>query len=366
GSCDDYYPFERALGAASFSLHACTESAILLDIRDETVLRFFKRRGNWLLSHDETGRLSNHQALSALSLYKVYLLTEKRFLEGALKRLKRVFEWQSEEGWFQEYEGCDPGYHTLTIDFLAKYYAKSKDDTVLEPLRKAIEFASYFIHPDGSYGGEYGSRNTFNFYPHGFELMGRIYPLATQITDRFLLGIKSGKRAYLEDERIFFHTVVNFLQAYIDYNDNRSGSLEERGDFVRDFDKAGIYVRSEKSSYAVISTAKGGVVKLFKNGEHLYSDNGLIARLRNFSIVVTHQVDRYETNIDKMRVEVSGQFGFIRPRFANPLKFILFRIGLLVLGRFSSNLIRGVLQRMLITGKRKAPIAFKRTFVFGD
>ncbi len=277
-----------------------------------------------------------------------------------------MFEWQSEEGWFQEYEGCDPGYHTLTIDFLAKYYAKSKDDTVLEPLRKAIEFASYFIHPDGSYGGEYGSRNTFNFYPHGFELMGRIYPLATQITDRFLLGIKSGKRAYLEDERIFFHTVVNFLQAYIDYNDNRSGSLEERGDFVRDFDKAGIYVRSEKSSYAVISTAKGGVVKLFKNGEHLYSDNGLIARLRNFSIVVTHQVDRYETNIDKMRVEVSGQFGFIRPRFANPLKFILFRIGLLVLGRFSSNLIRGVLQRMLITGKRKAPIAFKRTFVFGD
>jgi hypothetical protein len=367
GSTDDYYPYERALGASCFPLLACTESCILLHIRDEKILEFFKRRGRWLINHNESGKLSNHQVLCALCLYNIHIITgEKEFLEGAKRRIELVLSWQSDEGWFQEYEGADPGYQTFTIDFLAKYYQKSKDQVLLEPLKSAIDFSSYFAHPDGSYGGEYGSRNTFNFYPHGFEIMGRVYPLATQITDRFLYGVRNGKKAYIEDERIFFHTVANYLQSYLDYNEAREGSLDGRVDFVKHFQKAGIYVRKGKSSYVIISLAKGGVVKAFSSEKHLYSDNGLIARLRSGRLVVTHHVDRYKSEISGNRVEVSGSFGLVKLKLPTPLKFVLFRIGLLTLGRLSSNLVRTLLQKMLITGKKRVPIWFKRTFEFED
>ena len=367
GSADDYYPYERALGASCFPLLACTESCILLDIRDEKILEFFKRRGRWLIDHNESGKLSNHQALCALCLYNIYIITGgKEFLEGAKKRIELVLNWQCDEGWFQEYEGADPGYQTFTIDFLAKYYQKSRDDILLEPLKRAIDFSSYFTHPDGSYGGEYGSRNTFNFYPDGFEIMGRTDTLATQITDRFLYGVRNGKRAYVDDERIFFHTVANYLQAYLDYNEAREGSLDERGDFVKHFQKAGIYIRKEKSRYVIISLSKGGVIKAFSSGRHLYSDNGLIARLTNGRLVVTHHIDKYKTEISENAVEVSGSFGLVKLKLPTPFKFVLFRIGLLTLGRFSSNLVRTLLQKMLITGKKSMPFWFKRTFVFED
>ena len=127
GSCDDYFPYERAMGAVAFSLYACSESALLLDIREPDVMRFFSRRAGWLADRQESGKLSNHHALTALALYTVHLLTgEEQFLTAANKRLEQLFDWQTEEGWFPEYEGCDPGYLSATIDFLAKYYQKNR------------------------------------------------------------------------------------------------------------------------------------------------------------------------------------------------------------------------------------------------
>ena len=48
-------------------------------------------------------------------------------------------------------------------------------------LHKMIEFLSYFIHPNGSVGGEYGSRSTTFFVPYGFAqnhgLSENVFPL---------------------------------------------------------------------------------------------------------------------------------------------------------------------------------------------
>ncbi|MBW2284405.1 MAG: hypothetical protein JRF65_07370, partial [Deltaproteobacteria bacterium] len=63
GSCDDYYPYERAMGAAAFSLLACVESYRLLELSNQGLLDFFRKRAHWLAHHQESGRLSNHQAL---------------------------------------------------------------------------------------------------------------------------------------------------------------------------------------------------------------------------------------------------------------------------------------------------------------
>src|SRR3972149_2116294 len=63
GSCDDYFPYERAVGAAAFSLLACVESYKLLDIKDETALQFFEKRGDWVGNSPGNGKLSNPQTL---------------------------------------------------------------------------------------------------------------------------------------------------------------------------------------------------------------------------------------------------------------------------------------------------------------
>ncbi|NEQ32763.1 MAG: hypothetical protein F6K04_17455, partial [Leptolyngbya sp. SIO4C5] len=62
GSCDDYFPFERASGAAAFSLLACLESYQLMGLENSIALKFFEKRADWLAHHLESGRLTNHQA----------------------------------------------------------------------------------------------------------------------------------------------------------------------------------------------------------------------------------------------------------------------------------------------------------------
>lgn len=365
GSCDDYYPFERALGAAAFSLYAATESCLLLSLQDQDLLAFLHRRGRWLLSHEETGRLSNHQALSALALYNVSLLTgERQFQAGSVKRIDRLLHWQSSEGWFWEYEGADPGYQTATIDFLAKYLAKSGDERLLEPLGRAVSFCQHFIHPDGSYGGGYGSRNTFHFFPAGFELLASKIPEAAAIASAFLEGVRQGRQAYAEDDRIFFHWVWDYLQAFLHC---QRPALPAPGlaNRTRHFPEARLYVREEPTRYVVTSLAKGGVLTLFEHGRRVYSDHGLIGQLEDGRVVVTQLIDDYEAHVGHEEISVEGTFGYAAGWRPSPWRMILFRLALLTVGRFTSNLIRRLLQRLLIVGKQEAPFHFRRTLRFG-
>ena len=118
------------------------------------------------------------------------------------ERLAKVLSWQSEEGWFPEYEGFDPGYHTLTVSCLARLYELRPDDRVRDALIRAVRLAERMVHPDGSYGGEYASRNTYNFFPHGFELAGKWMPEAPRVNDRFLRGVANGLAPCYADDHL--------------------------------------------------------------------------------------------------------------------------------------------------------------------
>src|SRR5439155_5315754 len=99
-----------------------TEAYRLLRLNDAELMAWLRRRAAWLMRHDESGRLANHQALVALGLARLAALTgEASYAATAAARVERVLAWQSPEGWFEEYGGADPGYQTVTIDCLAKY-----------------------------------------------------------------------------------------------------------------------------------------------------------------------------------------------------------------------------------------------------
>ena len=57
GTCDDYFPFERAMGALVFSLYSASETYQVLQMKDEEVLDLFTRRVHHLDAENETGRL---------------------------------------------------------------------------------------------------------------------------------------------------------------------------------------------------------------------------------------------------------------------------------------------------------------------
>ena len=370
GSCDDYFPFERALGALVFTTYAMTESYRLLDLDRPDLVAFFRKRGDWLRNNNETGQLANHQALAALALYNVYLLSGDDVYKRASDDFRDLtLSWQHDEGWFQEYEGADPGYHSCTIAFLGKLYQKSGDDKLIAPLIRAVEFAAYFMHPDGSYAGEYGSRNTFHFYPHGFEIMAPHSPTAARIAQTFLeRAMPERRRYYNDDNRMCAHYVYDWMQSWVDHAAERHGTLEDREPFERWFADAKLFVKNTPSYYAVVSLAKGGVVKVFDRNGPIYSDTGVIAQTSSGQTLVTHLVDDYDIALDVEhgRVSVSGKMAKRRVPLPSPAKQIAFRAMNLTVGRYSANLVRSTLQKVLITGKPFSDVAFSRELCFSD
>jgi hypothetical protein len=367
GSCDDYFPFERASGAAAFSLLACLDSYQLMGFENEELLDFFIRRADWLANHHESGQLTNHQALIVLCLDLLSnLLKTTRWDRARSLRFERVLAWQNAEGWFQEYEGCDPGYHTLTISCLARIDAQKPDPRLKTALIKAVNLATHFIHPDGSYSGEYASRNTYNYFPHGFELVGGWMPEALGINDLFLKGLQNDLAPCYADDHILGHHTWNYLLAWRDFVPTRPAALPRpHGQlWLKD---AGILcdrrTQSSTSTELYLALNKGGVFKLFQNGKLIASDTQFSVQVwqgGKLKTAVAHLVDRYTIEITQDLICISGQLGWAKQTQMTPLNLVILRVVMLTVGRFFPNLIRKLLQTLLITGKKPAPFYFSR------
>ena len=366
GSCDDYFPFEKAAGAAAFSLLACMESYQLLGLDNEEMLAFFRLRADWLADHHESGRLTNHQALIVLCLEKAgRIFATPRWDSLKAARLQRVFDWQNEEGWFQEYEGCDPGYHTLTVGILAQLYALTPSAPLKAALQRAVTFASEFVHPDGSFGGEYTSRNTYNFFPHGFEIAGQWIPEATAINDRFLAGLDAGLGSCYADDHIIGHHTWSYLLAAEHFRSERPAALP-MSEGRKHFKNAGIIIERRGSSVLYLALNKGGVFKFFSEGKLVHSDTQFSAmvsagKLRN---AVAHLVGQYQVELEADSVTIRGDLGWAKTKGMTTFNLVVLRALMLSVGRFFPDLIRKLLQKLLITGKSPAPLAFCRTLAW--
>jgi len=371
GSCDDYFPYERALGALVFSLHANTETCIALNAKRPEWLEFFARRADYLTNHNETGQLTNHQALAALALYNTFLVTgEERFKKASDDYLAIVKDWfHPDEGWFQEYEGADPGYQSCTVSFLAKLYKKSQNPAILDLLNPAVDFCWHFMHPDGSYAGEYGSRNTYHFYPHGFELMAPHNQRAAQVADHFLThSLPMRTRYFNDDDRMCAHYLYDWMQASLDFSPVRAQTpLSQRQPFRKYFHKAGMIVLDTGEYHAALNLSKGGVIKITTPEGPVYSDTGLIGNTENGTVIVSHMVqDTNDTSADPdvERYSVAGAMCRRKSRLATPMTQIMFRLVNLTIGRFWPNFLRATLQKLLITGKSPTEYRFRREFQF--
>jgi hypothetical protein len=372
GSCDDYYPFERALGAAVFSLAAAAEAIVVLACgagglaRDAEIASWLHRRARWIMRHDESGVLANHHALAAIGLWRVAQVTGRaEYAAAAEARVRRVLAWQSPEGWFEEYGGADPGYQTLTIECLAKYREATGATWLDEPLGRAVAFCRHFLHPDGSYAGEYGSRGTHHFFPAGFEMLASKLPQAADLADGRLRAMVSGKLAALEDDRMYVHVLPSLIDAYRHWSPLRPEKPAEPQ--TASFQEARILSHRLGLTHTVVSAARGGVFKHFGGDKPPVTDAGLIVELDDGRVAVSqrHDVSRdvsWPRAGDDAKLTVAGPLHFVRFERATPLKQAIFHAGMCLAGRFCRTLVRRLLQGRLITGRRRAPIRLAREF----
>lgn len=366
GSCDDFFPYERAAGAAAFALLGCMEAYRLIELDDPALEEFFARRGQWLATHEESGQLSNHEALIVYCLFLLWNRFGRSELESAYRaRLARLLSWQHEEGWFQEYEGCDLGYQTLTIGLLAQLYDATGDAALREPLERAVAVTAAFMASDGSLGGEISSRNTYNYFPHGFELTGKWLPEALGLNDLFAAALAAGQAPCYADDHMVAHHLWSYLLAAEFYVADRKVPAAAGSPHVH-YPGAGLLAIRQNGIELFVALNKGGVFKLYREGELVFSDTQVSFRLNDGGTAVCHLIDDYEVALGEGTLSVAGGAGFAKQKLMRLVENILLRGFMLSLGRFFPTLVRRILQRLLITDKRPAPFEFCRRLDWRD
>ncbi len=383
GSFDEFYPNERGwAGPTGFLVYAMCDTYRLLQAHfpsdlKERFLKCVHKAGLFLSGTDESGVLANHHAMAVLPMYEAYLLVNDAKIEHAFKeKLDIFFSYCHDEGWCLEYDGADPGYLSATISFIGKLSKIYQDERFETFFKKWVEFSSYFVYPNGHYAGTIGSRQTLHFYPHGYELLASKIPLAASIADRMLKGLRDGALVppEIQGERYFVYRIPEFLLSYVDYGE-RPPQLPplpyERDDFVKTFPAAKVQVVKQNDHFTVINAAKGGVVKHFNiPNERLKLNNcGLIGKLNNGLVVTSQWIDdNYQIELNDTNTSINGHCHKIPLKIFTPFKFILFRLAMQALGWHEKTAywLKGGIRRILMTGKKPAPVCFERTIKWNE
>lgn len=372
GSLDDYFPYERAFGATAYALAALTETVIMLGETNENVLVALERSGSFLAGYREAGKLSNHLAIAALALANLHLITGKdKYEKTSAQMLSELFSRQHEEGWFPEYEGCDLGYQTVTAEFLARCYKKKPTDRLLNVLKKNLQFLVNFIHPDGSLGGEYGSRNTYNFYPGGFSVLSGKIPEASKILAGFFTGLSNGSNNFLEDDGVFSHLLSSYVTV-LECQDLvvNSGGPEQisKEPKIKYFPGAGLYL-GEYGLYKIFgNTTKGGVYKIFKGQDLVFSDTGFAGELTDGRKFCQNKAKTSSGVVEDYIIDIEGSF----QKFSLKRLRLIQMVGLRVLASFFgwlpfySNGIRFLMQKLLIYNRDNVGIKYRRKITLSE
>jgi hypothetical protein len=384
GSFDEAYPFERSLAATAFTTFYVGEALgfvrkELSNALSTNVTKTMIRAGEWLIKNDEThGFLSNHLAAAAAALYHVYHFTgDERFERRSRYFIEKIMDHQSSEGWYDEYGGADPGYQTHGSFYLVRYWQLAGDKDLKESLSRSMTFLAHFVHADGSFGGEYASRNTQTYYPAAFEMFSGQDSAACWIAETMRPSIANGAAAGLEsvDAYNYFPFLNNFVFAYLASAQRDPITVLPKEPSSNTglvwFPQAGL-ARVRRDRYdAYVGTAKGGVIKVFDRAlrKLVYSDCGYVGRLdRGKQFSSQHQDRGWTVDVKPDRIEVKGEFCKTSRPTLKPLTFVVFRLFTVSIGQLPgfSRWLKGLLVKTLIHGKRRLDIQFNRVVEFGD
>ncbi|WKZ57447.1 MAG: hypothetical protein QY326_01905 [Bdellovibrionota bacterium] len=296
GSLEEAFPFEGSFCVTALVAYDLLSAIKVLrpridEHRFQRYLNVIRPLIRFVRNSDEThGRISNHLMVAALVLLDWHALTQDDTQIKARSLLDRIEGCYSEEGWFTEYDGADAGYQTITHWFLAELCERYEQGRFAQYLLQATKFLSFFIHPDGSFGGTYGSRNTRFFSPSGFEQIAHNDPIAAGVAQTMRSSIEKG--AVVNLSAVDDHNLPMLFNSYCraaKFLHQRTSPVlmmeppcRQSESWSKKFPEAGLVVENSPQSYTVISWHKGGVVYHFvKDSKKAYIDCGPVGRDSN-------------------------------------------------------------------------------------
>ena len=365
GSFNEYYPWEHGFPPTAFSLYSTCEIYNRLHMQDLNVEEKIKKTARYLAQHIEE-KAFNQEIASITGMYSAYkILKEKWILDALQQKLDRVLQLQDEEGWFPEYGGADIGYLSVAFDMLAEYYWMSRDERVREPLERVVAFLKYFVHPDGTIGGEYGSRNTTYFLPNGLEVMSELGSADAEAMLQTLYSGVERNNFFLDsvDDRYLSHyTLHSFLRALekrlIAGKAPAMKHLPMETAHIKSFPNCGLVTFCQGKFSGVIGMRKGGILKLYQSGKEILVDCGYRVNLGGGTAAGTNWQDpSYECHYEENRFAVSGHFNKIALKTSTPL----LHMGLRGVAFLAGNRIIGLLKRRIILVDKHYGAQFERT-----
>ena len=394
GAFDEAYPNEQCLAATAFTSFYLGDAFLRCRDRLDPALRArlestFSRAGSWLCRNDEThGILSNHLAAAAAALETIRRIAGRpEFSDRARVFIERILEHQSTEGWLREYDGADIGYGTHGFFYLAAYWKMTGCERTHGALDRFAGFLEYFVHPDGTIGGEYGSRDTEFYYPAGFELFAAESQAAA--------AIAAGLRSAVSERRVCgvwsmdaynFMPMLNNVLFAVDAVETgvaseagRAGTAGTAGEaaapplpyrrppFAKRFDEAGLWVVNRDRFYAVVGLSKGGTVSVFdKAARQLGARHSGLVAARQDGDPITSQDYRLSPvarwTSDSTSVELVVPWKTLKTTVFAPFLFLLFRLFTMTLGRFPaiSRWVKTLLVHTLIRSKSRPAVTHLR------
>lgn len=383
GAFDEAYPFEQCLAATAFTsfylghaYHLCRER-LEPGLRDRLVSTFAKA-GAWLTANDETHAvLSNHLAVAVAALEIIARITgDDRYSTRARVFLDRIFAHQSSEGWMREYDGADIGYGTHGLFYLADYWRMTSCAQTLDACNRFAGFLKYFVHPDGTIGGEYGSRNTEFYYPAGFEILAPHSPDCAAIASGMRPAIVQRRvcGVWAVDEFNLMPMLNNLLFAADAAVGLPQAPALPHTDatFERRFPHAGIWVINTRRHYSVVGLSKGGTVSVFdresstlaaRHSGLLLLDGARVFTSQDYTLspAVTWSDDGRSATVD-VPWKSAGTTVF------STWLFLAFRLFTITIGRSAaiSARVKSLLVHTLIHRKRRPAVTHRRTIHFAD
>ncbi|MCG8509648.1 MAG: hypothetical protein MI741_10525, partial [Rhodospirillales bacterium] len=193
--------------------------------------------------------------------------------------------------------------------------------------------------------------------------VGQWHPRALSINDQYLGGMKGGLAPCFADDHIVGHHCWNYLMAARAFSADRPG-IETKSDGRTWFPEAKLLIERRGGLTLYSALNKGGVFKIFRGDRLVASDTQFSVKTaenppRN---AVGHLVDDYQLELGDNEVRVGGSLGWAKQKRMTTINLVALRLIMVFGGRFFPNLIRRLLQRMLITGKSHTSFRFKRFF----
>ncbi len=401
GSFDQAFPFEQSWGATAFLLHPLLEAFELVKPaigRDaERIAAGLATAGRFLCRHDERhGRITNHLAGGALSLYSAATrLNDAAFADRAGALVGDMLATQSPEGWFPEYGGADPGYQTLGLHYLAEIAQIAPGAALSGALDRTLEFLQWFVHPDGTFGGLYGSRRTRIAYLGGFALLAARSPLAAAMFQTLGSAAADGATVSVDtvDAGNLAPVLTSLMRAAVSAPPSLAAAQAlpcERPHASCSFPQAGLYIRSATRYYAIAGSANGGTLAIFDRSSRtlVRDDGGYVGELEDGTLVTSQvteagaalnsaMVDAVDGNamVDAVdgsaivdAVDITTTFRRMTRLRPTPLLFLCLRLLNLTVMRSIAvgNVVKRQLVRRLMRPQAAVALRLERRIVFGE